>query len=308
MLDVALIGAGTAGLTAGIYVQRAGKQAVCFEQNVYGGQIVNSPAIENYPGFEEISGYDYVNRLYEQATKLGMEYKNEKILSVEQLPSGFLLKTETGSYEAKTVILATGAKRRQLGVPGEERLSGRGVSYCATCDGMFYRKKETIICGGGNTALDDAMFLSNYCAKVTLVHRRDGFRGDPKTLELLKEKENVEFLTNVTVNEILGEDRVTGLSFTRKDTGETGTVSAQGVFIAVGQIPDTDFVKTLVMTDEAGYVKAGEDTRTNVPGIFAAGDLRTKTVRQLTTAAADGTVAALAAVEYLGRKEKNDAK
>ena len=297
--DVIIIGAGTAGLTAAIYVQRAGKQALVLEGATYGGQIVNSPEIANYPGFKNISGFEFVTALYEQAAALGMEFKSEAVTGVAKADDGFTVTTAVDSYEGASVIIATGAKRRKLGVPGEDEFAGAGVSYCATCDGMFYRKKKTAICGGGNTALDDAVFLSNYCESVTIVHRRDGFRGEPSTLELLKSKENVHFLTDVTVDSLTGEGKLSALNYTDHKTGEKGSIEIDGCFIAVGQEPDTDFVKDLVELDKAGYVIAFEDCRTNIPGIFTAGDCRTKTVRQLTTAAADGTVAALAAVDYI---------
>ena len=297
--DVVIIGAGTAVLTATIYVQRAGKQALVLEGGTYGGQIVNSPEIANYPGFKNISGFEFVTALYEQASALGMEFKNEAVAEIAKKDDGFVVTTSADSYDASSVIIATGAKRRKLGVPGEDEFAGAGVSYCATCDGMFYRKKKTAICGGGNTALDDAVFLSNYCESVTIVHRRDGFRGDPSTLELLKSKENVHFLTDVTVDSLSGEGKVNALNYTNHKTGEKGSIAIDGCFIAVGQIPDTDFVKGFVELDASGYVVASEDCRTSVPGIFTAGDCRTKTVRQLTTAASDGTVAALAAVDYI---------
>ena len=301
--DVAIIGAGTAGLTAAIYVLRAGKTALVLEASTYGGQIVNSPAVENYPGFASVSGFDFVNAIYEQAKALGMEYKNDRITGIAREGTGFTVTGESAaSYEAKALIIATGAKRRKLGVPGEEEFLGAGVSYCATCDGMFYRNKRTVICGGGNTALDDAMFLSNYCEEVTVCHRRDGFRGEPKTLERLKSKENVKFVTDVTVDSIAGNGKVEKLCYTDHKTGSKGEIPADGVFIAVGQIPDTDFVKELVTLDPAGYIDAGEDCHTNIPGIFTAGDCRKKAVRQLTTAASDGTVAALEAVNYIEKQ------
>ena len=300
--DVIIIGAGIAGLTASVYVLRAGHTALCIEGANYGGQIVNSPEVENYPGFKNISGFDLVQAVYEQAKDLGMEYKNDKIDSVIKTDAGFTVKGESEFYECDAVIIATGAKRRKLGVPGEDSFAGMGVSYCATCDGMFYRKKKTVVCGGGNTALEDAMFLSNICEQVTICHRRDGFRGEPKILALLREKDNVHFVTDVTVDEIAGGAKAERLLYTDHKTGEKGEIRADGIFVAVGQIPDTEFVKDLVKLDEAGYIAAGEDCRTSVPGIFTAGDCRSKQVRQLTTAAADGTVAGLSAAQYIEKK------
>ena len=299
MYDVLIIGAGTAGLTAAIYTMRAGKTACVIESNMYGGQIVNSPAVENYPGFASISGYDYANQLYEQAKGCGADYVTDNITSVERGASSFTAIGVSGKYESRTLILATGAKRRKMGVAGEDAFSGKGVSYCATCDGMFFRGKDVAVLGGGNTAFDDALFLSNYCNSVTILHRRDGFRGEAAKLASLKERENVRFITDVTVDEITGDAKVSAIRYTDKKSGEKKELSVDGVFVAIGQEPDTAFLEGVVELDAAGYIVAGEDCETNVEGIYAAGDCRTKKIRQLTTAAADGTVAALAAVTYI---------
>ena len=299
MYDIIIVGAGTAGLSAGIYGVRAGKTVLILEGNSYGGQIINTPEIENYPGIKSISGFDFATGLYEQAQALGAEIKFEEVASVTGEGAGKRVKTGSAEYEAKAVILATGAKNREFGLPHEKEWVGKGVSYCATCDGAFYKGKDVAVAGGGNTALEDAMFLSNYCARVYLIHRRNEFRGDEKTVSLLRKKENVEFVLNVTVEELLGDERLSGVAVKDKETGERREMSVSGFFVAIGQTPQNEIFSGLVELDESGYIVAGEDCVTNVPGVFAAGDGRTKAVRQLTTAASDGAVAALAACAYI---------
>lgn len=295
MADVIIVGAGTAGLSAAIYVQRAGKQALVFESTVYGGQIINTPDIENYPGIAHISGYDFASSLYSQATGLGAEVKFEKVLSIEDQGEKKIVKTSGGEYAAQAVILATGAKNRPLGLPREQELTGRGVSYCATCDGAFFRGKDVAVAGGGNTALEDAAYLANGCSKVTVIHRRDQFRGDEKEVQLLREKPNVDFVLNANVTGLVGDDKVEGVEVTDKFSGEKKTLPVSALFVAIGQQPDNKPFANLVRLDAKGYIIAGEDCRTETEGVYAAGDCRTKTVRQLTTAAADGAVAAMGA-------------
>lgn len=305
MYDIVIIGAGTAGLSAAIYGVRAGKKVLILEQKNYGGQIVNSPEVENYPGIRKISGFEFAKNLFEQATELGAEYKQERVIRVKdgeekkqvitELASG-----EEKSYETKTVILATGVKRRMLGVEREEDLIGAGISYCATCDGMFFRGREVAVVGGGNTALEDAMFLSGYCKQVYVIHRRDEFRGEDKLLQNLKEKDNVRFILNTIVTGLLGDKMLEGIRLKDVKSGEERELAVSGVFVAIGQIPDNDAFVDLVEMDDRGYIQAAEDCETKVPGIYTAGDCRTKAVRQLATAASDGAVAALAACEYIG--------
>lgn len=309
MKDVIIIGAGTAGLTAAIYALRAGKSVLVLEQGTYGGQIVNTPKVENYPGIEQISGYEFASGLYRQAEKLGMEYRSEKVTDirleggVEELSSASvevadkIVETAEQSYRTKAVILATGAKNRPLGIEKEAEYTGRGISYCATCDGMFFRGKKVAVVGGGNTALEDAAFLSNYCEKVYLIHRRETFRGEEKLVRELQKKENVEFLLNKTVQALEGEVTLQAVILLDKISGEESRLEINGLFVAIGQMPENEVFAKLVDLDENGYILAGEDCRTSVEGIFAAGDCRKKTVRQLTTAAADGAVAALAAAQ-----------
>lgn len=312
MKDVIIIGAGTAGLTAAIYALRAGKSVLVLEQGNYGGQIINTPKVENYPGIEQISGYEFAAGLYRQAEKLGMEYRSEKVTDIrleggaeakEELSSASLetgnkiVETTEQSYRARAVILATGAKNRLLGIEKESEYTGRGISYCATCDGMFFRGKKVAVVGGGNTALEDAAFLSNYCEKVYLIHRRETFRGEEKLVKELRKKENVEFFLNKTVQELEGGATLQAVVLRDKISGEESRLEISGLFVAIGQMPENGVFAGVVDLDENGYILAGEDCRTNVEGIFAAGDCRKKTVRQLTTAAADGAVAALAAAQ-----------
>ncbi|MBQ9321911.1 MAG: FAD-dependent oxidoreductase [Eubacterium sp.] len=295
MTDIIIVGAGTAGMSAAIYGLRAGKSVLVFEATAYGGQIINTPDIENYPGIAHVSGFDFATGLYNQMMDLGAELKFERVTSVEDAGDKKIVRTANGEYEAKAVILATGAKNRPLGLEREQEMIGSGVSYCATCDGMFFRKKDVVGNGGGNTALEDAAFLANYCNKVYLVHRRDAFRGDAAAVKELESKDNVEFVLNANVTKILGDKKVEGVEVTDKLTGETRVIEAQGLFVAIGQMPENTAFQNLVDLDAGGYIAAGEDCLTKTSGIYTAGDCRTKTVRQLTTAAADGAVAALAA-------------
>ena len=297
--DVIIVGAGPAGLTAAIYARRASKTVLVLEAKAWGGQIINTPDIENYPVVAHISGADFANELYRQATALGAELKLEKVTGVEDFGKIKKIRTTMGEYEAGAVILATGSENRKLGVDREQELTGRGVSYCATCDGNFFRGRDVAVVGGGNTALEDALYLAELASKVYLIHRRDSFRGEEATVELLRKKENVEFVYNATVTALLGEKRLSGVEVIDKLTGEKRTLEVKGLFVAVGRIPENESFRALIQVDEAGYAVAGENCRTKLPGIFVAGDNRTKEVRQLVTAAADGAVAATEAVKYL---------
>lgn len=297
--DILILGGGPAGLTAALYAKRAGVSVLVLEKTIYGGQVINTPTVENYPGIASITGVDLAMALHDQVTGLGVEVRMEEPTSCQLDTDPKVVTTSRGSYQAKTVILANGVKRRQLGCPGEERLAGRGVSYCATCDGMFYRGKDVAVIGGGNTAVADALYLSRLCGRVYLIHRRDKLRAPDSQRALLEQAGNVEFLWNSRAEELLYEERLTGLKTVRVDGGEGRTLDCAGVFIAVGQVPETSLFAGQVELDEAGYVLAGEDCRTNLPGVFAAGDLRRKPLRQIVTAAADGAVAAQMAEEYL---------
>ena len=301
MKDVIIIGAGPAGLTAAVYALRAGKSVLLLEAKQYGGQIVNTPDIENYPAVPHISGYEYAENLYQQAKSFGAELVFETAVGIEDRNDHKVVTAASGrSYEGKTVIVATGAKNRPMDLPREEDLIGRGVSYCATCDGMFFRKKDVAVFGGGNTALSDALFLSNYCNHVYLIHRRDAFRGSASDVEKLKERENVTFVLNSTVTKLIGEPILSAIEVTDKVTGETKEIPVAGLFVAIGQMPDNEAFREILDLDEKGYISATESCRTKTPGVFTAGDCRTKEVRQLATAVSDGAVAGLAAAEYLG--------
>lgn len=303
MYDVLIVGAGTAGMTAGIYVQRAGKKALVLDEKGYGGQIVNTATVENYPGFVNISGTEFTERIHEQAVELGVDFKVEKVKNAKKKGEVFVVSTGDSQYEVKSVIIATGVKNRELGIPGEEKFKGSGVSFCATCDGNFFKGRDIAIIGGGNTALEDAEVMSGIANKVYLVHRRDEFRGDKLTVKRLSVKDNVEFVLNSKPVEITGGFAVDGLKVENTEDGSPKTLKVDGVFVAVGQTPDNKAFEGLVKLDSAGYVEAGEDCVTSAEGIFVAGDCRTKKVRQLTTAASDGSVAAAGAVEYINRME-----
>ena len=297
--DIVIVGAGPAGLTAAIYARRASKSVLVLEAKAWGGQIINTPDIENYPVVAHISGADFANQLYEQATALGAEVKLEKVTGLEDQGKVKKVRTAQNEYEAGAVILATGSENRKLGVAREQELTGKGVSYCATCDGNFFRRRDVAVVGGGNTALEDALYLAELVNKVYLIHRRDSFRGEEATVARLKEKENVEFVFNSTVTALLGEKRLSGVEVTDKFSGEKRVLEVKGLFVAVGRIPENESFGSLIELDESGYAVAGENCRTRVPGLFVAGDNRSKELRQLVTAAADGAVAATEAVKYL---------
>ncbi len=294
MIDVIIVGAGIAGMTAAIYARRAGKTVLVLEGKVQGGQIVGTLRIENWPGDFGISGADLTRDVYQQVLKLGAEVEFEEVARIEKRDDGFLVKTEDNDYLAKTVILAVGTEDKKLGLPREEKLVGLGISYCATCDGALFNGKDVAVIGGGNTALYDALYLSDIARRIYLVHRRDSFRGDMALVEKVRAKDNVEFVLKNRPVEILGEAKVEGLKL------EDGRViEVAGVFAAVGKKPATSKFSELVKLDEKGYIEADESCKTSCDGVFAAGDCRTKNVRQLVTAAADGAVAAGAAINYL---------
>lgn len=302
MADIAIIGAGTAGLTAAIYACRAGMDTVVLEAYAYGGQIINTPEIVNYPGIRSISGYDFATGLYEQASALGAKFEFDRVKSISgSADTGFTVTGEYGTeVGARAVIIATGASHRTLGLPGEEQLTGRGLSYCATCDGGFFRGRQAAVIGGGNTALDDAAYLAGICSKVHLIHRRNSFRGDKAGVDRLASLSNVEFLLSRTVKSLVQEEgRLTGLVLQSTEGKPDMDLPVDALFVAIGQIPSTDIFRDIVALDSSGYVIAGEDCRTSAPGIFVAGDCRTKELRQLTTAASDGAVASTAACEFV---------
>ena len=256
---------------------------------------------ENYPGIAKTSGFEFATALYEQATGLGAELEFEEVVRVEKQGADFVVYTEDREISCHSVVLATGAKNRPLGVEREEMMIGSGVSYCATCDGAFFRGKKTAVVGGGNTALEDAEFLSNFCEKVYVIHRRDEFRGEQWLVNALIKKENVEFVMDSVVTELIGERSVEGVRVKNVKTDEVRELDVNGVFVAIGQMPDNQAFESIVELDKGGYIKGQEDCKTSCEGIFVAGDCRTKVVRQLATAAADGAVAGLAACEYINK-------
>lgn len=298
-IDIIVIGAGTAGLTAAIYGQRAGRHVLLLEEGMYGGQIVNTPEIENYPGIQQISGFQFAMNLYEQATALGAELETGKVVEITENGDHKIVRTEQAEYSCGAVIIATGAKNRKLGIQGEKALVGRGISYCAACDGAFYKDKTVAVVGGGNTALGDADYLANGCRQVYLIHRREEFRGDASLAERLKQRENVTCIMNAVVTDVRVGERLEKIIVENVALKEPQELSVDGLFVAIGQVPENQAFANLVELDARGYIVAGEDCKTKTSGVYAAGDCRTKAVRQLTTAAADGAVAALAACEYL---------
>ncbi len=299
MYDVVIIGAGPAGLTAAIYIRRAAKKVLVLEAKVYGGQIVNTLDIENYPAEEHISGYDFATKLYNQAKNLGAEIVFEKVISIEANGKQKKVITTDNVYEASSVIIATGSENKKLGLPNEDQLIGKGISYCATCDGAFYKNKKVAVVGGGNTALEDALYLADVAEKVYLIHRRSEFRGEDFTVSRLKGKENIQFVLNSNVTKLNAGNKLESIEVASTD-GKVRTIEIDGLFVAIGRIPESKAFANLIKLDDAGYIEADEKCHTNVDGIFVAGDSRTKDVRQLVTAASDGAIAAAEAVKYIG--------
>lgn len=300
--DIAILGAGPAGISAAIYAARAKMNILWLDkQFAQGGQVLNTYEVDNYPGMPGISGMDLGEAMGAHAAKLGIEPVRENVLSVEDVGTEKIIRTKKHEYRAKTVILACGASHRRLNIPGEEELSGMGVSYCATCDGAFFKDKTAVVVGGGNMAVEDAIFLSRICKKVYLLHRRDELRADEILQESLSACENVEMIWNSVAVEIQGTECVTGLKVRNVLDDTESVIDAEGVFIAVGILPNTEKFKSLVKLDEAGYIIAGEEGITETPGVFAAGDIRTKMLRQVVTAVADGANAVTSAHNYLIR-------
>lgn len=300
MYDAVIIGGGTAGMTAAIYLLRAGKKVMLLESTALGGQITASARIENFPALLGISGVEYADRLAEQVYEFGGMIEPVEVQKVEKTANGFTVTSTDGDvYDAKTIVIATGSTHRHLGLPREETIAG--VSYCAVCDGAFYKNKNVAVVGGGNAAVQSALSLADLCASVTLIHRRDGFRAEPVLLERLKKCPNVTIRTGGVVSKLLGEEKLTGLELTFGT--QTENVEMDGLFVAVGQQSNNEPFRALVALDEQGYVQAGEDCLTTCAGVFAAGDCRQKQVRQLATAAGDGAVAGLAAIAYLDSLE-----
>ena len=300
LYDVIIIGSGPAGLSAAIYAQRAKLATLVIEKApMSGGQILNTYEVDNYPGIPGVGGFDLGSKFRAHADALGCSFVTAEVREIQEEEGKKKIVTEKETYETKTLILATGATHRKLGVPGEEELMGMGVSYCATCDGAFFKGKTTAVIGGGDVALEDALFLARLCEKVYLVHRRDEFRGAKVLQERVFGTENIEVVWDSVVKEIQGEDMVEKISIYNKKKEEKSELEVQGVFIAVGIQPNTEIYRNLVKMDEGGYIIAGEDGVTQTKGVFAAGDLRTKQLRQVITAASDGANAVTSVEKYL---------
>ena len=301
MYDILIIGGGPAGLTAAIYGLRAGKSVLVIEKGGFGGQIAFSPKVENIPGFAVISGAEFADKLTEQALGLGADVEMEKVIALETTAEGFIAKTEEGSeFAGRTVILALGVKHRTLGLPGEEELIGNGISFCAVCDGAFYAGQEVAMIGGGNSALQEALLLSEVCKKVTVVQNLPTFTGEKRLADALMEKENVTTIFSTVVSGYKTENgALVGLELKSEETGAVSAITVDGAFLAVGLQPENDPFAELAGLNDWGYFDSAEDCRTKTPGLFVAGDCRSKRIRQVVTAAGDGAIAAMAACHYL---------
>lgn len=306
MTDVLIIGAGPAGLTAAIYALRAGWSVKIFEENIYGGQTSIIDTIENYPGFESITGADFANALHKQVKKLGGEIVFNKVTKVDLSGKEKVVFTSEGNkFTSKTLIIANGLKRRTLDCKGEKEFIGKGVSYCATCDGAFFKSKRVLIVGGGNTAIEDALYLSNICDRVTMVVRKDYFRGEKFLSDTLKRRSNIEVRFNSVLDEISGKSVVKSVKLRNVKSGNIENLCVDGVFIAIGYEPNSKIYSTQIDMDDKGYFASDESCRTNVPGVYVAGDCRKKSLRQIVTAAADGAVAGNAVSEYIRQEYDN---
>ena len=303
MYDIVIIGAGPAGLTAAVYGGRAEKSVLVLEKETFGGQVTHSPKIENYPGTLQMSGNEFAEKLVEQALSLGAEIELDEVTAVET--DGKIKKVigENATYEAKSVIVATGSKHRKLGAADEEKFVGTGISYCAVCDGAFYKDKEVAVIGGGNTALQEAVMLSELCKKVTLVQNLSFFTGEKKLLNQLEKKDNVEFITSSVVCGLDGENTLSAIKIKNTETNEETTLSVDGIFVAIGQVPENEPFRSVASLDEYGYIVSGEECESGTQGVFVAGDCRTKLVRQIATAVSDGAVAAVNACRYIDSLE-----
>ena len=299
MHDIIIIGAGPAGITAAIYALRAGVSVTIFDRNLYGGQAAITAQIENYPAIKSITGAMFAQKLYQQAIDLNANILFEEVTSVDFSDAFQTITTNKNTYTAKTVIVATGVKRRELNCEGEKEFAGKGVSYCATCDGAFFRNKNVVVVGGGNTALEDALFLSNQCQSVTLIHRRDTFRAEKHLVDAVLSRDNITILYDSNVKNIKGNQAVNAIDVYHTKQNQTTTIETDGVFIAIGYEPDNEMVSHYLNVNTEGYIVSNEYCHTNIEGVFVAGDTRTKPLRQIITACADGAVAGVSAVSYI---------
>lgn len=299
LYDIVIIGGGPAGLTAALYALRAEKSVVVIEKLGIGGQIALSSEVENFPGTPKMSGAEFAANLASQVESLGGRIEYEEVVEIIDGETKTVV-TDLDKYEGRSVIIATGVMNRRLGAEGEAELIGKGISFCAVCDGSFYKKKTVAVIGGGNTAVEDAIYLADIAEKVYIVHRRDEFRAENRLVRALKQRENVELVLDSTVERFIDDGGLKGIQVVNVKSGEKRTIEIDGAFVAVGQTPQCQIFDGLITLNDGGYIEAGENCRTNVEGIFVAGDCRNKSVRQLTTACSDGSIAALAACEYIG--------
>lgn len=299
MYDIIIIGAGPAGLTAAIYAARAEKRVLILEKETFGGQITFSPKVENYPGLGVVSGNELADRFLEQVMSYGVDIELCEVLDVRDVDGVKVVGTSSGDFEAKAVIIASGSKHRRLGLDGEEELIGEGVSYCAVCDGAFFKGKAVAVVGGGNTALQDAVLLSELCSRVTIVQNLSFLTGEAKLEKKLRAAGNVEFIFDTVVTGLVGDKSLYAISLKNEKTGETGELKVDGMFVAIGQVPENEPFSNVAALDGRGYIKSDETCKTKTPGVFVAGDCRVKRIRQVTTATADGTIAALGAINYI---------
>lgn len=298
--DIVIVGGGPAGLAAGLYAARARRSTLLLERKITGGQIALTADVENYPGIESINGFDLSDAMHRQSTKYGMETKSADVTAVKPLPDGrHELTTTDGAFVARAVILTGGADYNKLAVPGEDRLTGFGVSYCATCDAAFFKDHTVAVIGGGDSALDEGLFVARYAKKVFVVHRRDKLRASAILQERAFAEPKLEFVWNSVVEEIVGEQAVDGLRIKNVETGETSTLGVTGVFIFIGWTPNTSYLRELVKVDAGGHILVNEWMETGVPGLFAAGDIRANSARQVATAAGDGVTASIRADHYI---------
>ena len=300
MYDILIVGAGPAGLTAALYALRADKSILVIEKETFGGQITYSPKVENYPGIMQMSGNEFAEKLIEQVLSHGGEIELDRVTGIEKTAENTRrVITENGEYEAKTVIIAAGSKHRQLGIENENELVGEGVSYCAVCDGAFYKGMEVAVIGGGNTALQEAVLLSEYCKKVTVVQNLPFLTGEKRLADILEKRSNVEIICNKTVHALIGDKKLYGIEIKDAESGEITCLTLDGIFVAIGQAPENKPFESVVSLNDYGYIEADESCLTPDEAVFVAGDCRTKRVRQITTATADGATAALAACRYI---------
>ncbi|WP_034534639.1 thioredoxin-disulfide reductase [Apilactobacillus kunkeei] len=298
--DVIIIGAGPGGMTSALYASRANLSVMMIDRGIYGGQMNNTAEIENYPGFKSILGPDLAKEMYESSTNFGAKYEYGTVESIEDKGDSKIIKTDQGSYEAGAVIIGTGSQYRKLGVPGEDEYGGRGVSYCAVCDGAFFKNREVVVVGGGDSAISEALYLAGLASKVTVIHRRDQLRAQKVIQDRAFANDKIEFVWDTNVTEVVGDNmKVTGVKTINNKTNEEGEIAASGVFIYVGNNPMTEPFSNLNITDEKGWIKTNERMETSVKGIFAIGDVREKELRQVTTAVGDGGIAGQNAFEYV---------